>query len=116
MALGYSVPDDADRLAHDPAFKMAVRDRRGDDVISERLASQPTQSRFISILAREGNREKFRDGLFESISRRFSPQDPIDAYFAQPSPEPAKAPSGSADSKPATVGKTPTGLTTKEVQ
>ena len=69
MALGYSVQDDADRLAHDPAFKMAVWDRRGDDVIDERLASQPTQSRLLSILAREGNREKFRDGLFESISR-----------------------------------------------
>jgi hypothetical protein len=69
MALGYSVQDDADRLAHDPAFKMAVWDRRGDDVIDERLASQPTQSRLISILAQEDNREKFRDGLFESISR-----------------------------------------------
>jgi len=69
MALGYSVQDDADRLAHDPAFKMAVWDRRGDDVIHERLASQPTQSRFISVLAREENREKFRDGLFESVSR-----------------------------------------------
>ena len=43
MALGYSVQDDADRLAHDPAFKLAVWDRRGDDVIEERLASQPTQ-------------------------------------------------------------------------
>jgi hypothetical protein len=69
MALGYSVQDDADRLAHDPAFQMAVWDRRGDDVIEERLASQPTQSRLISILAQEENREKFRDGLFESISR-----------------------------------------------
>jgi len=69
MALGYSVQDDADRLAHDPAFKIAVWDRRGDDVIDERLASQPTQSRLLSILAREENREKFRDGLFESVSR-----------------------------------------------
>ena len=69
MALGYSVQDDADRLAHDPAFQMAVWDRRGDDVIEERLASQPTQSRLISLLAQEENREKFRDGLFESISR-----------------------------------------------
>ncbi len=59
MAQGYSAQDDADRLAHDPAFKMAVWDRRGDDVIEERLASQPTQSRLISILAQEDNREKF---------------------------------------------------------
>ncbi len=69
MALGYSVQDDADRLAHDPAFQLAVWDRRGDDVIDERLASQPTQSRLVSILAQEENREKLRDGLFESISR-----------------------------------------------
>jgi hypothetical protein len=44
MALGYSVQDDADRLAHDPAFQRAVWDRRGDDVIDERLASQPTST------------------------------------------------------------------------
>jgi hypothetical protein len=69
MALGYSVQDDADRLAHDPAFQLAVWDRRGDDVIDERLASQPTQSRLVSILAPEENREKLHDGLFESIRR-----------------------------------------------
>jgi hypothetical protein len=34
MALGYSAQDDADRLAHDPAFKMAAWDRRGEKVIN----------------------------------------------------------------------------------
>lgn len=69
MALKYSVQDDAHRLGHDPACKMAVWDRRGEDFIDERSASQPTQSRLVSILAREENREKCRDGLFESVGR-----------------------------------------------
>ena len=50
MAQGYSAQDDADRLAHDPAFKMSVWDRRGDDVLNERLGSQPTQSRLVNLL------------------------------------------------------------------
>lgn len=69
MALGYSVQDDADRLAHDPAFKMAVWDRRGDEVIDERLASQPTQSRLISILDLDVNREIVQGALWDSVER-----------------------------------------------
>jgi hypothetical protein len=49
LALGYATQDDADRLAHDPAMKMAAWNRPGDQVIEERLASQPTQSRLIDI-------------------------------------------------------------------
>ena len=45
MAIGYEAQDDLDRLAHDPAFRAAVWDRPGQEVINERLASQPTQSR-----------------------------------------------------------------------
>ena len=51
MALGYEAQDDLDRLAHDPAFRMAVWDRPGETVLEERLASQPTQSRLIGTLA-----------------------------------------------------------------
>ena len=50
MAIGYEAQDDLDRLAHDPAFRAAVWDRPGQEVINERLASQPTQSRLIRIL------------------------------------------------------------------
>ncbi len=39
MAIGCSAQDDVDRLAHDPAFRAAVWDRSGDQVIHERLAS-----------------------------------------------------------------------------
>src|SRR5215469_18366542 len=49
IALGYSRQDDLDFLAHDPAFKAAVWGKRGDQVIDERLASQPTVSRLVSL-------------------------------------------------------------------
>ena len=51
LALGHSRQDDADRLAHDPAFRVAVWDRPGDRPIGERLASQPSASRLIARLA-----------------------------------------------------------------
>ncbi len=51
MALGESDQDDLDRLAHDPAMKMAAWDRPGEEVLNQRLASQPTQSRLIDWLA-----------------------------------------------------------------
>jgi len=63
MANGYSTQDDADRLAHDPAFKLAVWDRPGENVINERLASQPTQSRLIDTLARPTNLAALRESL-----------------------------------------------------
>ncbi len=70
LALGYSAQDDADRLAHDPAMKMAVWDRPGDEVLNQRLASQPTQSRLIDILtSTPGNRAALRDSLSEVCER-----------------------------------------------
>ena len=62
--LGYSVADDADLLAHDPAMRMAVWDRPGERVLSERLASQPTQSRLLDILSsHKRNLECLRSAL-----------------------------------------------------
>jgi len=70
MAVGCSAQDDVDRLAHDPAFRVAVWNRSGDKVADERLASQPTQSRLISILTtQQGNLEAVRNGLAQSIER-----------------------------------------------
>jgi hypothetical protein len=70
LATGYESQDDLDRLAHDPAMKMAVWDRPGERVLDERLASQPTHSRLIDILAyQEGNRETLRDALADWIHR-----------------------------------------------
>lgn len=70
MALGYTAQDDLDRLAHDPAFRAAVWNRSGDQVVGERLASQPTQSRLIDMLTGDtANLEALRDGLAGSIER-----------------------------------------------
>lgn len=69
MAQEYSAQDDADRLAHDPAFKIAVWDRKGDDVVHQRLASQPTQSRVVDILSCTSSREALRGSLAEWTNR-----------------------------------------------
>ena len=69
-ALGYEAQDDQDRLAHDPAMKMAVWNRAGQGVLEERLASQPTHSRLLHILAyEEDNREVLREALAEWLHR-----------------------------------------------
>jgi hypothetical protein len=70
LAQGYSAQDDADRLAHDPAMKLAVWDRPGEQPLEERLASQPSQSRLIDILTlTSGNRAALRDALGEACQR-----------------------------------------------
>lgn len=70
QALGYAVQDDADRLAHDPALRVAVWDRPGQGVLEERLASQPSQSRFVARLANfPQNRAVMHDALAESLRR-----------------------------------------------
>ena len=61
LALDSANQDDLDRLAHDPAMRMATWDRPGEDVLEQRLASQPTQSRLIDWLANfPENREAVR--------------------------------------------------------
>jgi len=70
MAVGCSAQEDVDRLAHDPAFRAAFWNRTGDAVADERLASQPTQSRLISIPTQQScNLEAVRNGLAQSVQR-----------------------------------------------
>ena len=70
LAQGYRAQDDLDRLAHDPALKMAVWDRPGPRVLDERLASQPTQSRLLDTLATLGqNRQAMRKALADWLVR-----------------------------------------------
>jgi hypothetical protein len=70
LGLGYSAQDDLDRLCHDPALKLAVWDRYGEETAAERLSSQPTQSRLIDTLAHyRGNREALRDALGDWLHR-----------------------------------------------
>jgi hypothetical protein len=70
MALGYRAQDDVDRLAHDPAMRMATWDRPGQQVLEERMASQPTQSRLIDIGAHIGhNLESLRRAIGDWVER-----------------------------------------------
>jgi len=70
LAMGYSAQDDADRLAHDPAMRMAAWNRTGDQTLDERLASQPTQSRLIGVLSSStNNRYALRDALADACER-----------------------------------------------
>ncbi len=70
LAQGYSAQDDADRLAHDPAMKLAAWNRPGQQPLEQRLASQPTQSRLIDMLTlTPGNRAALRDELADACQR-----------------------------------------------
>ncbi len=70
LALGYSAQDDVDRLAHDPAMKLAAWDARGQTAIDERQASQPTHSRLVDALTHTPeNRAALRDALAECCVR-----------------------------------------------
>lgn len=69
MALGDSVQDDADTLAHDPALRMAVWNRPGEAGLEERLASQPTQSRVLDWLSSSANRGALRNALADWTHR-----------------------------------------------
>lgn len=70
MAQGYRAQDDVDRLAHDPALRMATWDRPGKQVLEERSASQPTHSRLVDIVAHlEGNLEAVRRALPDWVER-----------------------------------------------
>jgi hypothetical protein len=70
MALGEFHQDDLDRLAHDPAIKMASWDRPGEEVLEQRMASQPTQSRLVDWLAvNKTNLEAVRKALFDWTHR-----------------------------------------------
>lgn len=70
MAQGYDAQDDVDELAHDPAIRLAVWDRPGEQVEDERLASQPTQSRLLSALGNDkANTEVLRETLADWPAR-----------------------------------------------
>ena len=70
LAMGYAAQDHADRLAHDPAMRMAAWNRTGDQTLDERMASQPTQSRLIDVLSHcPENRYALRDALADACER-----------------------------------------------
>lgn len=90
---GWSDEDDADTLRNDPAFRVAVSDRRGISPLLNRdpegidptkpgpqdpdgLASQPTMSRLLRILAGVANIAVLRDGLRTLAAQRIRAMRP----------------------------------------
>lgn len=77
IAEGWGDQDDADKLRHDPALRLAVSNRKGDaplrsevdTLIPNGLASQPTQSRLVETLALEQNRQALRSALLDWAAR-----------------------------------------------
>lgn len=69
FACGYAHQDDADELAHDPAFRAAVWNRAGEAVVQERLGSQSGQSRLLDRLAMPENLETLRRFVGEPVLR-----------------------------------------------
>lgn len=70
LAQGYDAQDDLDELAHDPALRLAVWDRRGPQLQQERLGSQPTQSRLLAALGNyKPNTESLREALADWPAR-----------------------------------------------
>jgi len=69
LAMGYKHQDDQDTLAHDVAMKLSAWDRRGERVVEERLASQPSAWRLIERLSARPNREALREAMGEWIGR-----------------------------------------------
>jgi hypothetical protein len=75
MAQGYRAQDDVDRLAHDPAVRMATWDRLGKQVLEERSASQPTHSRLVDMVAHcDGNLKAVRGALSDWVERHLRTQ------------------------------------------
>jgi hypothetical protein len=75
IAQGWNDQDDADHLRNDPAFRAAVSTRRGDgplrpkeehdeeENLPDGLASQPSMSRLVNILAGDHNIRVLHEGL-----------------------------------------------------
>lgn len=78
MAQGWSDQDDADALRDDPAFRLAVSERKGQASLREvegapsGLASQPTMSRNVAALASADNRAGLARALPFLAGRRLA--------------------------------------------
>lgn len=72
LGQGWRDQDDADRLRHDPSFRVANDTRRGTASLEPDsvLPSQPTLSRLVDLLSAPTNQEVVRDGIMEQALRR----------------------------------------------
>jgi hypothetical protein len=69
LALGHVHQDDHDILAHDPAVRLGVWDRPGQDGLDERLASQPSDWRLVERLSSRAHRHALRKALAGIVRR-----------------------------------------------
>ncbi|MBK5935333.1 IS1380 family transposase [Halorhodospira halophila] len=67
---GWDDQADAETLRDDPMLAACGSDRRGAQVIERKLASQPTISRLLNILAREQNQEVLDEALRKLVGQR----------------------------------------------
>ena len=72
LGQGWRDQDDADRLRHDPSFRVANDTRRGTCALEPDsvLPSQPTLSRLVGLLSAPTNQEVVREGIIELALRR----------------------------------------------
>ena len=72
LGQGWCDQDDADRLRHDPSFRVANDSRRGTGCLEQDrvLASQPTMSRLLDALSGDANRQVVREAVSELALRR----------------------------------------------
>ena len=80
LARGWRDNDDADALRQDAALRLAVSDSKSTGPLKPRegeaegLASQPTLSRLVAMLAKEDNRERPHEALVWLTGRRLRAQ------------------------------------------
>ena len=72
LGQGWRDQDDADRLRHDPSFRVANDSRRGTAALQQEsvLPSQPTLSRLLDVLSGQTNQEVLREAVIEQALRR----------------------------------------------
>ncbi len=72
LGQGWRDQDDADRLRHDPSFRVANDTRRGTAALEQDrvLPSQPTMSRLLDALSGQANQEVVREAVSELALRR----------------------------------------------
>ena len=72
LGQGWRDQDDADRLRHDPSFRVANDSRRGTGALEQEsvLPSQPTLSRLLGVLSAQANQEVLREAVIEQALRR----------------------------------------------
>jgi len=82
LGQGWRDQDDADELRQDAALRLGVSERKSTGPVEQQegapqgLASQPTLSRTVGILASEHNRQVLSEGLVWGTGRRLRAKQP----------------------------------------